>query len=185
MATLLSHPLIPVACWIGLGSERVSRRLVLVAVVASLVPDIDVIGFFVGVPYGHPLGHRGFSHSLLFALLLAGTVAQAAEWLRTSKSMAFWTLFGSTASHGVLDALTDGGMGIGFLIPFSTERFFFPWSPIQVSPIGVRNFFDSHFLQILGNELLWIWLPALAVGGGIGLWRRRSERSGLSSSTES
>ena len=42
-------------------------------------------------------------------------------------------LFVAMASHGVLDALTDGGRGVGFLIPFSSERFFFPWRPIPVS----------------------------------------------------
>jgi len=28
----------------------------------SLLPDIDVIGFPLGVPYGAPFGHRGASH---------------------------------------------------------------------------------------------------------------------------
>ena len=35
-----------------------------------MVPDLDVIAFTLGIPYAHPLGHRGFLHSLLFALLL-------------------------------------------------------------------------------------------------------------------
>ena len=36
-------------------------------------------------------------------------------------------LFLSTASHGVLDALTDGGLGVAFFSPFDQTRYFFPF----------------------------------------------------------
>ena len=29
-----------------------------------MLPDADVAGLYLGVDYGHWLGHRGFSHSL-------------------------------------------------------------------------------------------------------------------------
>ena len=45
------------------------------------------------------------------------------------------------ASHGVLDALTDGGPGVAFLAPFDDTRYFFPWRPIRVSPLW-RGFFS-------------------------------------------
>ena len=40
-----------------------------------MIPDIDVIGFRFGIHYGDFWGHRGFTHSLVFAALLAGAVA--------------------------------------------------------------------------------------------------------------
>src|SRR4029078_11729766 len=43
----------------------------------SLLPDVDVIGFRLGVQYGAPWGHRGATHSLVFAVV-AGLVAGVA-----------------------------------------------------------------------------------------------------------
>src|SRR5437667_359091 len=43
------------------------RSLVIVGAICASVPDADVGAFGLGIPYEHPLGHRGFTHSLLFA----------------------------------------------------------------------------------------------------------------------
>ena len=45
-------------------------RLALVLVTLAVLPDLDVLGFHAGIPYEHTLGHRGLSHSLLFALVV-------------------------------------------------------------------------------------------------------------------
>jgi inner membrane protein len=74
-----------------------------------------------------------------------------------------WVFFAAiTASHGLLDALTNGGRGIAFFAPFSNHRFFFPWRPIQVSPIGV-GFFSARGLAVLQSELRWILLPSVII----------------------
>ena len=77
--------------------------------------------------------------------------------------------FLATVSHGILDALTTGGNGITFFAPFSAERYFLPWRVIQVSPIGVGNFFSEWGLEVLKSEFFYILLPSLLVGG-IGHW---------------
>jgi hypothetical protein len=69
--------------------------------------------------------------------------------------------FIAAASHGVLDAFTDGGLGVAFFSPFDTRRYFFPVTPISVSPVGV-SFFSVHGLFVLLSELVWLWLPAFA-----------------------
>ncbi len=76
-----------------------------------------------------------------------------------------------TLSHGLFDALTNGGRGIGFLAPVSNHRYFFPWRPIQVSPIGV-NFFSPRALGVLASEALWIWLPSAIMAASARLLRR-------------
>jgi len=81
-------------------------------------------------------------------------------------------------AHGILDAMTTGGVGIAFFAPFSTERYFFPWRPILVSPIGVASFVSSRGVAVLANELQWVWLPSAAVAA-IG-WIVRSRRSSIS-----
>lgn len=129
-----------------------------------MLPDIDVISFAFGIRYDDMLGHRGISHSLFFAAL----VGAAAAWqIPIPKSQppnpnraALLIWFAAvTASHGLLDAMTNGGRGIAFFAPFSNHRYFFPWRPIQVSPIGA-GFFSPRGLRVLASESVWIWLPS-------------------------
>jgi inner membrane protein len=71
MPTLITHPAVPLAAAL-LGGRKISGRLLVAGIIGSILPDADVIGFRLGIPYGHLLGHRGFSHSIAFALLLGG-----------------------------------------------------------------------------------------------------------------
>ena len=71
-----------------------------------------------------------------------------------------------TASHGVLDAITDDGLGIAFFSPFSNTRYFLPWRPLRVSPIGIARFISPWGLEVIKRELLWLWLPAWALLSG-------------------
>ncbi|HEY4228787.1 MAG TPA: metal-dependent hydrolase [Thermoanaerobaculia bacterium] len=173
MASVISHPAVPLAIAVAAGRDAVPPRLALVACAASVLPDIDALGYWAGVPYDAPLGHRGFTHSLVFAALLAACGAGLARRLGTSRGIAFGVVLLSGASHGLLDALTTGGMGVAFFSPFSNERYFFPWRVIAVSPIGIGRFFSERGLRILRSELLWIWAPCAAIAAvGIGLRRR-------------
>jgi inner membrane protein len=143
-----------------------------------VIPDVDVIGFSFGIRYGDFIGHRGFTHSLLFAALLAGAATLLAfpRNLAAANRYSLWAyLFLATANHGLLDAMTDGGLGRAFFAPFDNTRYFLPWTPIRVSPIGIERFFSSRGLTVLQSELLWIWLPAalLAVAGW--LFRKRND----------
>jgi inner membrane protein len=126
-----------------------------------------VVGFFLGVRYSDTLGHRGFSHSLLFSLLVAVLVTAVAfpAVKRLSKQWCALTacFFAAAASHGVLDAMTNGGYGIAFFSPLSSTRFFLPWRPLEVAPIGVRGFFSRWGWDVLMSELLWIWLPLAVI----------------------
>lgn len=123
-----------------------------------MLPDADVIAFRFGIPYEHMLGHRGLTHSLLFAGVLAGLTA-ALPAFREKLVRIFLFLFISAASHGILDAMTSGGLGVGFFIPFNDERYFLPLRPIRVSPIGVKAFLSSWGARVLVSELVWVWLP--------------------------
>ncbi len=150
-----------------------------------MVPDLDVLAFGFGIPYEALWGHRGFTHSLLFALLVA-VPAAALTCGRLRLPFADWCglLFLAVASHGLLDALTNGGLGIAFFAPFDDRRYFFPWRPIEVSPIGL-SFFSARGWATMRSELFWVWLPTAAVLAlvevGRRLWRRRSRSSALTS----
>jgi len=169
VASVLSHPAVPLTLSLALGASRVPPALTAAACAASVLPDIDSLGFAAGIPYGHPLGHRGLTHSLSFALLAALAATAFARRLGAPPAMAFAVVFVSAASHGLLDAITTGGLGVAFFSPFSNRRYFFPWRPILVSPIGIVAFFSERGLRVLASELAWIWLPAgLFAGAPIG-----------------
>ena len=72
------------------------------------------------------------------------------------------------ASHGVLDAFTDGGKGIALLWPMTAERFFFPWRPIPVAPIGA-GMWSARGLFVLAFEAA-IFTPIVVAAL---FWRRR------------
>jgi inner membrane protein len=127
-----------------------------------MLPDLDVIGFRFGVHYGDFWGHRGFTHSLAFAALLAtGVAAVLGRGSFSINTALVWAyLFVATASHGLLDAFTDGGLGVAFFSPFHSGRYFFSWRPILVAPIGVGRFFTFRGVAVLRSEILWVWLPS-------------------------
>lgn len=81
----------------------------------------------------------------------------------TNRLTTFVFLFLRAISHTLLDAMTSGGLGVAFFSPFSNERYFFPWRPIRVSPIGV-DFFGEAGVAVLRSEMIWVGLPCAAIG---------------------
>jgi inner membrane protein len=92
-------------------------------------------------------------------------------------SKTWWGLVGFfftvTASHGVLDAMTDKGYGIAFFLPFDSTRYFLPWRPIYASPMRISRFFSQAGLEIVAGEVLWIWAPLTLVAASAWLYRRK------------
>ena len=173
MPSALSHAAIPLALGLGLGTGLVSRRLLVAGVVASLVPDLDVLAFRLGIAYSDAFGHRGASHSLIFALALAVIALACAGPLRSSRRSAFCFVLVGAASHGLLDMLTNGGLGVALWWPWSSERLFAPWRVIEVSPLSLRRIAGAEGFEVIRSELLWVWLPAVAVGVALAVLRRR------------
>jgi len=132
VASAFSHAvaaLVIGACFYCPGTPK---RVLVVGTFCSVIPDIDVLGFRFGIHYGNFWGHRGFTHSLLFAALLASAVMlpafrQASPGLERLPMWIYFFL--ATASHGFLDAMTDGGLGVAFFSPFDNRRYFLPWTP--------------------------------------------------------
>ncbi|HEX5127917.1 MAG TPA: metal-dependent hydrolase [Rhodocyclaceae bacterium] len=171
MPSILSHPAVPLAIGLGLGGGVISKRLLTAGIAVSMLPDVDVIGFQLGIPYGSEFGHRGFSHSLVAAGCVALLLACAYRALRTTRLRAFVFLFVAMASQGMLDAFTNGGSGIAFLWPFSGTRYFAPVRMIEVSPIGVSRFLSTRGAMVLWSEFCWVWLPCIALGTSLALMR--------------
>jgi inner membrane protein len=174
MPTIVTHGIVAgliVKCF---AAGRMPARFWYLSALCSILPDADVLGFQFGVSYGDMLGHRGLTHSLVFALVVGLIVA----FLAFARPPQGWTrillccyFFAVTASHGMLDAMTDGGRGIAFFAPFDDTRYFLPFRPIKVSPIGIA-FLSTRGLAVLWSEFLWVWIPATIIAGATLLIRR-------------
>jgi inner membrane protein len=92
--------------------------------------------------------------------------------LRCGAGAAFAFLLAATASHGLLDALTSGGLGVALLWPLSDARFFAPVRPIHVAPLGLHGL-RARGLALLVSEAIWVWAPAAVVAAALA-WRRRA-----------
>lgn len=190
MPTGITHAFVAVAVGRAAFKGKLPWRFWPVAAICSALPDLDIGLMSHGVEYGDLWGHRGMSHSILFAIILSFVVSTwlfRLWWAEDSKarindipmlwaSRRWWALFAFfsliTASHGFLDAFTNGGLGIAFFSPFDTKRYFMPWNPIEVSPIGLRDFVKNGGLDTVRSELFWIWLPVGVVTAGIVAVRR-------------
>jgi inner membrane protein len=173
MPSALAHVAPALALVPAFARPGVPLRLWWLGALGAMAPDLDVVAFALGVPYEHPLGHRGLWHSLPFAACAAAILAVLAfpRALPAFPRSRIWLyLFVAIASHGLLDAFTDGGLGVALLAPFDDRRIFFPVRPIAVSPIGVSAFLSARGLTVIGSELLFVWLPFAALGWA--LWRR-------------
>jgi inner membrane protein len=154
--TIITHAVIPLSIAIAAGRARIAPIIAATGAVLAMVPDADVIGFKLGIAYADHWGHRGATHSLVLALAFSTLAILALPAARNRIAAAF--LFVAAASHGLLDMLTDGGLGVALLWPIDTSRHFFAWTPIRVSPIGA-GFFSSRGLETVRSELVWVWLP--------------------------
>lgn len=171
MATIYTHAIVG----LGLGKALTKgRKPVLFWALAAFLPVLPDFDAFLPGYYGSILGHRGFTHSLPFALWVGFLTASLTyRYFR----MNIWGLTGlftlMTASHGILDAFTHAGFGIPFFWPIAESRYG-PWGPIHVADIAfdLPNPWTSRALP---DELLWVWLPT-AVVVSLVMWYRWMRR---------
>ena len=172
MPTILTHAVAAAAIGTAVLPRDCGARTWALGIACAVLPDLDVVGFAFGIPYASMVGHRGLSHSIAFATLMSVAAAWALrrETSGRDRVRTWLFLFLAAVSHGVLDAFTNGGLGIAFFAPISPERYFFPVRPIQVSPIGAA-FFSRRALEVLSSEFVWVWIPAAAIGAVSLAWR--------------
>lgn len=159
MATVLTHAALPfIVARVLPVREGLRRPLALTAAVIACVPDLDVASAVLDAQ-GGSWGHRGVTHSLLFALGLAAIgVAVLRLWREPPAATVF--LVAMALSHGLIDAFTHGEPGPMLLAPFSGARWLFPWGPIAVSPLGINEMFGRYGALAFFSEVLVVLAPA-------------------------
>lgn len=162
MPSIISHAI--GAFWVNkaLFSSKNTIKISILVCISAMIPDADFIGYKLGVEYTSLFGHRGFTHSIFFAVLWASIISFFTFKITSLKEfiLYFTIFFLATISHCLLDACTSGGEGVAFFSPFSNERFFFPFRGIRVSPLGVKSFFSERGMIIIMSEIKYIWIPS-------------------------
>jgi inner membrane protein len=151
----IGHVAVGMACGRAYTKDPVLAKKAMVAFsIIALWPDLDAIGLWLGIPYNDPLGHRGATHSLLLAVLVA--LACYAYAARRSLPPLRTGVVGlvAAASHGLLDTMTyGGGLGCALLWPFSDARFWAPVRFIPIAPIGL-GMLSARGLHVMMAEIL-------------------------------
>lgn len=175
MASAFAHAVAATAIGSLLGVPWRLWGTLALGMACAVLPDLDAIGLWLGIPYGHPLGHRGLTHSIAFAGAVSVGLLQVAyrNASTVERRRLAWFFFLATSSHGLLDAMTNGGLGVAFFAPFDNTRYFFPFRPIVVSPLEPHRFFTQRGLTVLMTEFLWVGIPALLAILGIAAVRQR------------
>ena len=106
------------------AGKKLGRKAMLWGALAQSVPDIDFLAAFWMDTASNLLAHRGFTHSMLFCVVITPFLALLAErWHRPHNiSLTKWMLFfGSVIfTHIFLDAFNN--YGVGWFEPFSFHR---------------------------------------------------------------
>jgi inner membrane protein len=160
-------------------TSRPPARFWVLGALCAMLPDVDVVSFYLRLPYREMLGHRGLTHSLPFAIVTGWLIGQLAfrdkRWDSVRARYSIYLII-AMASHGVLDAFTDGGSGIAYFAPFSAERYASPWRPVAVSPIGITRFLSAWGVAVLQSEFIWLWIPAIVFSAACTFIRGRKAR---------
>tara|TARA_Y100000996_G_C22397717_1_gene591849 strand:+ start:21 stop:554 length:534 start_codon:yes stop_codon:yes gene_type:complete len=166
MPTIISHSLI------GVFASKIFKishkpKFWILSLICPVLPDVDMIGYYLGVPYDHLFGHRGISHSIFFSLLIGFFVYFLffrKENLSKFKSFVIFIYFSFiTMSHLLLDMFTNATHGIPFFAPFHNTRYFFPYTPINAPSLNIEYFFREQFFEVLIGELILILISILAL----------------------
>lgn len=167
MPSIISHAAAAASLSIAFAPNQAPVRFWPIAIASAMLPDADSILFLLRIPHSQSLDHRGFFHSpflgLMISFLWMGLFFRDQPFFSSRWFHYFFFFFFVWTSHALLDALTNGGSGVAFFSPFSSRRYFFPWTPILVSPLRVKSFFSAWGWAVLKNELVRIWLPGTAL----------------------
>jgi inner membrane protein len=114
------------------------KKAMLWGALAQSIPDVDFLASFWMGTADNLLAHRGFTHSILFAIIIIPVMAMAADKIHKPHNIRFsrWLLF--FTAEVFLHLLLDGynNYGVGWLEPFSHVRYSF-------NAIYVADFFFS------------------------------------------
>lgn len=125
----------------AIAGKKLGNKAALWGAIAGTIPDLDVIVRGFVNPIDGALLHRGFSHSIVFAVLAAPILGWLVHLLYKRKYELHrwkWLFFGSIVTHPMLDIFTS--YGTQFFWPFELRWTFnsvFVIDPLYTLPFGI------------------------------------------------
>lgn len=120
----LTHTVLGACVGHALAGKKIGKKAMLWGALANNVPDIDVITSLWMSQADGLLAHRGFTHSILFALIASPLLAYVFQRIYKNGPMTFkdwlWIFGTGNFIHIGIDALTT--YGTGWFEPFSHLR---------------------------------------------------------------
>jgi inner membrane protein len=149
------------------AGHTVGKKAIIWGILAQSIPDIDFLAaFWLDTP-SNLLAHRGFTHSILFSVLMTMLLATLAErWHRPHNiALARWVaFFGSVIlGHIFLDAFNN--YGVGWFEPFNHSR-------ISFNILYVADPFFSVAPAIAFVMLLWFKKKKYQKKNFVAVWLR-------------
>lgn len=120
----LTHIVLGACIGEAIAGKQLGKKAIILGAIAQNIPDIDFVASFWLPTASDVLAHRGFTHSLLFALLVTPLLAYSSGRLFRSGGLSFgkWSLFWGLQIliHIFIDAFNV--YGTGWFEPFSHYR---------------------------------------------------------------
>lgn len=130
------------------GRERL--RVALVFTALSTFQDVDIL---LPSSWGGGWVHRGALHSPA-AALAAAAIGVLLLWDLGGRARTFLFALAVAVSHGLLDILSRGGVGVMLLWPLSLVRVDSPWQPLPPSPFAAHYLSPRFLLRLIQETLL-------------------------------
>lgn len=171
MASAFAHAAVALTRGAARVPKELDRRLLVATIACATWQDLDYISVAFEVRPHEVLGHRGATHSIFVAIAIAAILAFA--FFRRQFLRVFAFLAAAGASHGILDAMTAGDLGVAFFWPVTPARFHFPFALVASCPVGVNEWLGPWGLLTIVNEGLYVIIPIALV---VSLVTRRDRR---------
>ncbi|MFP1483060.1 metal-dependent hydrolase [Escherichia coli] len=128
MPTVITHAAVPLCIGLGLGSKVIPPRLLFAGIILAMLPTPTYCRLNLALLTAMFLVIAGLPDSLVFAFVvpLLCVLIGRREWFRAGLIRCWLFLTVSLLSHSLLDSVTTGGKGVGWLWPWSDERFSLP-----------------------------------------------------------
>lgn len=146
----------------AVAGRKIGAKAALLGAIGGTIPDLDVFLRFFYDPLDGALVHRGFSHSLLFAIL-AGFILMFVSLSLSKKEYAarmwFWLWFLSIVTHPLLDIFTN--YGTQFFWPFDWRLTFntvFVIDPLYTIPFMVLLIGALFMKRESKRRKIWNWI---------------------------
>lgn len=144
-----------------IAGRKIGNRSLIYGAILGTIPDLDVlVGKFLD-PIDAIEIHRGFSHSIIFFLIVSPIFAYIIYqierknllYFKTALHLAFWCLF----THAVLDAFTSWGTQLFWPLDYRVDfKTIFVVDPLYTIPLIIGIILASRYPKHAPLRMIWI-----------------------------